>query len=160
MTDQTDVKTPSTDDIPLPGLLRHARYTYGSAMRRALDAAGYDDIPGNGLYIIGGLAIDGLDIPLGQLLKELRVSKQTGGQLVDALVTRGYLDRRVDPEDRRKLVITLTERGKAAAAVQQAARMEVDAALAAVVGEENVRNTHRTLAALVDLGDAKNDDKD
>ncbi len=129
-------------------------------MRRALDAAGYDDIPGNGLYIIGGLAIDGLDIPLGQLLKELRVSKQTGGQLVDALVTRGYLDRRVDPEDRRKLVITLTERGKAAAAVQQAARMEVDAALAAVVGEENVRSTHRTLAALVDLGDAKDDDKD
>src|ERR1700759_884344 len=103
-------EAPWYDSVGTPPLLRHARYTYGSAMRRALEAAGYDDIPGNGLYIIGGLSA-GLDIPLGQLLKELRLSKQAGGQLVDALVNRGYLDRRVDADDRRKLVVTLTERG-------------------------------------------------
>jgi len=153
MSDPTDVKALTADDIPLPALLRHARYTYGGAMRKALDAAGYDDIPGNGLYIIGGLAI-GLDIPLGQLLKELRVSKQAGGQLVDVLVTRGYLDRKADPEDRRKLVVTLTERGQAAAATQKAARMKVDADLAAIVGEDAVKSTRRTLGALIDLGDA------
>lgn len=45
------------DEIPLPVLLRHGRNTYGSAMRKALAEAGYDDIPGNGLYIIGGLAM-------------------------------------------------------------------------------------------------------
>ena len=136
----------------MPVLLRHARNTYGLAMRRALAEAGYDDVPGNGLYVIGGLALDRTDIPLGQLILELRLSKQAAGQLVDTLVTRGYLDRGPDKEDRRKLTVALTERGRAAAAVQAAAREKVDAELLAMVGQDNVERTRRTLAALIDLG--------
>ncbi|MGC2111729.1 MAG: MarR family transcriptional regulator [Candidatus Korobacteraceae bacterium] len=143
---------PWFEEIALPALLRHARTTYGSAMRKALDQAGYDDIPGNGLYVIGGLALGVPDIPLGQLIKELRISKQAAGQLVDALVMRGYLERSVDKEDRRKLTVTLTERGKAAAATQSAARERVDAELLASVGQEDVNRTRRTLAALIDIG--------
>jgi DNA-binding MarR family transcriptional regulator len=122
------------------------------AMRKALDEAGYDDIPGNGLYVIGGLALGAGDVPLGQLVKELRVSKQSAGQLVDALVMRGYLERTVDPEDRRKLTVTLTERGRAAAAVQTGAREKIDAALLARVGEKGVEITRRVLAALIGIG--------
>src|SRR5271156_6220500 len=107
-----------SDELVMPVLLRHARTTYGAAMRRALAEAGFDDIPGNGLYLIGGLALEREDIPLGQLIRELRVSKQAAGQLVDTLVTRGYLDRAADKEDRRKLTVTLTERGREAAAIQ------------------------------------------
>jgi len=138
-------------EVALPVLLRHARNTYGSAMRRALADAGYDDIPGNGLYVIGGLALDRADVPLSQLILELRLSKQAAGQLVDTLVTRGYLDRTPDREDRRKLTVALTERGRAAAAVQAAAREQVDAELLAIVGQDNVDRTRRTLAALIDL---------
>ncbi len=143
---------PWYETIALPALLRHGRTTYGSAMRKALDEAGYDDIPGNGLYVIGGLALGVPDIPLGQLIKELRISKQAAGQLVDALVTRGYLERSVDKDDRRKLTVTLTERGKAAAEVQRAAREKVDAELIASVGEDDVNRTRRTLAVLIDIG--------
>src|ERR1700679_2846913 len=124
---------PWYEEIALPALLRHARTTYGKAMRKALEDAGYDDIPGNGLYVIGGLALNLPEIPLGQLIQELRISKQGAGQLVDTLVTRGYLDRAVDKDDRRKLTVTLTERGKAAADVQRAAREKVDATLTAAV---------------------------
>jgi DNA-binding MarR family transcriptional regulator len=145
-------EAPWYEKIPTPGLLRHARNTYGMAMRKALDAAGYDDIPGNGLYVIGGLALGAGDVPLGQLVKELRVSKQSAGQLVDALVMRGYLERTVDPEDRRKLTVTLTERGRAAAAVQTAAREKVDAGLLERVGEKGVEVTRRVLAALIAIG--------
>src|SRR5215813_404261 len=109
------------DETVMPALLRHARTTYGAPMRRALAEAGYDDIPGNGLYVIGGLALNREDIPLGQLIRELRISKQAAGQLVDTLVTRGYLDRAIDKEDRRKLTVALTERGRAASEVQTAA---------------------------------------
>jgi DNA-binding MarR family transcriptional regulator len=144
---------PQEDQIVMPALLRHARTTYGATMRRALQAAGYDDIPRNGLYVVGGLAIDSGRIPLGQLIKELRVSKQAAGQLVDTLVLRGYLSRTGDAEDRRKLTVALTERGKAAAAVQAAAREKVDAALVARVGETYVRHTRATLAALIDMWD-------
>ena len=139
------------DNIPLPVLLRHGRNTYGTAMRRALDQAGYDDIPGNGLYVIGGLALNREDIPLGQLIRELRISKQAAGQLVDTLVTRGYLERSVDKDDRRKLTVTLTERGRAAAATQQAAREKIDADLLAAVGKEDIDRTRRTLAVLCDM---------
>jgi DNA-binding MarR family transcriptional regulator len=144
--------TPWFEEIVMPALLRHARATYGIAMRRALAEAGYEDIPRNGLYVIGGLALGAGGVPLGQLVKELRVSKQSAGQLVDTLVLRGYLERTVDAEDRRKLTVTLTERGRAAAATQAAAREKIDAELLARVGRENVICTRRTLAALVDLG--------
>jgi DNA-binding MarR family transcriptional regulator len=140
------------ENIAIPVLLRHARNTYGSAMRRALAEAGYDDIPGNGLYLIGGLALDRADIPLGQLIRELRISKQAAGQLVDTLVTRGYLERSMDKDDRRKLTIALTERGRAAAATQAAAREKVDADLLASVGQDDLNRSRRTLAVLCDIG--------
>ena len=72
------MNTPTSrqDAIVLPALLRHARTTYGVAMRRALDAAGYDDIPGNGLYVIGSLAMNANPLALTQLVRELRVSRQ------------------------------------------------------------------------------------
>lgn len=147
-----DKVTAQLTEVVMPVLLRHARNTYGSAMRRALVEAGYDDIPGNGLYVIGGLALNREDIPLSQLILELRLSKQAAGQLVDTLVTRGYLDRSADKEDRRRLTIGLTERGRAAAAVQAAAREKVDAELLARVGEDDVNRTRRSLAALIELG--------
>ncbi len=142
------------EDIVVPALLRHARGAYASAMRRALDEAGYDDIPENGLYIIGGLAMGAGDVPLGRLVQELRISKQAAGQLVDTLVTRGYLTREGDPVDRRKLVITLTERGRDAAAVQGAARDRIDADLHARIGDSGLRGLKRGLAALVEIGRA------
>lgn len=145
-------ETPWFEQIVLPALLRHARTTYGLAMRRALAKAGFEDIPKNGLYVIGGLALGAGGVPLGQLVKELRVSKQAAGQLVDTLVLRGYLERTVDSEDRRKLTVTLTERGRAAAATQAAAREKIDAQLLARVGPADIACTRRTLGALVDLG--------
>jgi DNA-binding MarR family transcriptional regulator len=139
-------------EIALPALLRHARVTYGKSVRQALAAAGYDDMPRNGMYVIGGLGLGAGDVPLSQLIEELGVSKQAAGQLIDTLVERGYLARRTDGEDRRKLTITLTDRGKAAADVQRAAREKIDSALLERVGKENLTRTRKTLAALCGMG--------
>jgi DNA-binding MarR family transcriptional regulator len=149
------------DHIVIPALLRHARTTYGTAMRRALADAGCDDIPANGLYLIGGMALHEGDMPLGELVKDLRVSKQAASQLVDALVTGGYLQRSVDDKDRRKLLVNLTRRGRTAAAVQAKAREQIDAELLARVGLNGVNATRKTLAALIDIGrqrESGNDD--
>lgn len=143
---------PWHQQVSFPALLRHARNTYGVAMRQALADAGCDDIPANGLYVLGGLAMGAGDAPLGELIRELRISKQAAGQLVDTLVTRGYLKRDVDERDRRKLTITLTERGQAAAATQAGARELIDAELIARVGQANVNIARRTLAALIEIG--------
>lgn len=143
--------TPWYQEIAIPALLRHARATYGHAMRAALEAAGYDDIPGNGLYVIGGLALGAGGVPIGQLVKELGITKQGAGQLVDTLVARGYIARTPDDADRRKLIVTLTERGQAAAATQTAARMAIDAKLTDQVGERAVGVTRKVLAAIIGL---------
>ena len=143
--------SPWYDDVVLPALLRHARTTYGKAMRAALDEAGFDDIPGNGLYIIGGLAIENRDVPLRKLVKELGITKQGAGQLVDALVMRGYLSRAVDETDRRQLIVTLTDRGRAAAKVQGEVRERIDAELLERVGADDVKAAKRTLGALIDM---------
>lgn len=141
------------DRVVTPALLRHARYTYGNAMRAALAEAGYDDIPKNGLSVIGGMAMELDDLPLGILIRNLRISKQAAGQLVDALVLRGYLERAIDPGDRRKLTVKLTEHGRAAAAAQRAARERVDAELVARAGKEAVDCMRKTLATLIDIGE-------
>lgn len=145
-------ETPWYEVVSIPALLRHARYTYGTAMRDALDAAGHDDIPKNGLYVIGGLALATGDAPLSVLIRDLRISKQAAGQLVDALVERGYLERAQDPSDRRRQVVALTARGRAAAEVQSAATKRIDAQLAERVGAAGLGKLRRMLAALVGIG--------
>jgi DNA-binding MarR family transcriptional regulator len=145
---------PWHETLVFSALLRHARNTYGGAMRAALAEIGCDDVPRNGLWVIGGLSLGAPAVPLGDLIRDLRVSKQAAGQLVDTLVLRGYLERSADPQDRRKLTVTLTERGKAVAAAQTKARERIDAQLLERVGEEHVRHARATLAALIEIGQA------
>jgi DNA-binding MarR family transcriptional regulator len=140
------------EDASLPALLRAARRTYGSATRAALSEAGYDDLPTNGSFVISAIARTGA--PLSRIIDALGVSKQAAGQLVDSLVTRGYLDRAVDPGDRRRLTITLTERGQDAAASVRSAVARVDAELIRRVGAPSVAHTRATLAALIEINDA------
>ena len=148
------MKTPiaASDQLSMPVLLRQAHAVYGARMRAALADAGYDDIPENGLYVVGGLARQKGGRPLGELISELGMSKQAAGQLVDALVVRGYLKREPDSEDRRRLTIALTERGRAAARTVGSARDAVDTALIARVGAKEADRTRRTLSALIDIG--------
>ena len=92
---------------------------------------------------------------LGQLIADLRISKQAAGhgagrRSADGM--RGYLERDVDLEDRRKLTIALTERGRDAARVQTAARAKVDAALTARAGTKDVERARRVLAVLIEIG--------
>jgi DNA-binding MarR family transcriptional regulator len=137
----------------MPTLLRQAQQTYSNALRAALTDGGCDDIPTNGLFIIGGLARhDG--VPIRRLVTALGITKQGAGQLVDTLVSRGYLERTPDPHDRRQQIVTLTSRGRTAAEVQTTARAALDGDLEASVGAAAVETARRTLAALIDLGRA------
>lgn len=137
--------------VPLPALLRAAQATYARAVRDALAAGGFEDVPRNGSYVLSGVARTGA--PLGEVVARLGVSKQAAGQLVDTLVARAYLERTLDPDDRRRLRVHLTERGEAAAAAIRAAVDRVDAALVGRVGAELVAQTRATLAALVEADD-------
>jgi DNA-binding MarR family transcriptional regulator len=138
-----------SETVALPALLRRARRPYTEATLAALAEAGCDDMPRNGSYVLAASARDGAQ--LSQITRELGVSKQAAGQLIDTLVSRGYLDRSVDPADRRRLTISLTGRGEAAAAVIRAAVSDVDARLLAHVSAEQVAHARVVLSALIGL---------
>lgn len=145
MTDETS----SLDTAPLPALLRWSRNIYGHAIHEALAQFGYDDIPRNGIYVIA--AIGRANIPLSRIIRELNVSKQAAGQLVDTLVLRGYLRREVDTEDRRRLVLTLSESGRHAADISTRVVNDIEKLLAEKVGSKALAVTRKTLAALGEL---------
>lgn|SRR5882757_224749 len=148
MTDEN----PWYDTIVIPVLLRGARNTYGEIMRKALAEADCDDVPANGMYVIGGLAMGTGVAPLSTLVLALKASKQAAGQLVDTLVLRGYLKREADEEDRRRFTVKLTERGWHAAAVQREARERIDTELIERVGADAVAAARKTLGALIEIG--------
>lgn len=144
------------DDVPLPALLRASRGAYGHAVRRRLAEAEFDDLPRNGPYVLGGMANHG--VSPGQLVRELGVSKQATGQLIDTLVARGYLDRRPDPDDRRRLLIELTPRGRAAAEEVREAIRSVDAELARRVSAAELAGLRAGLVALSEIRVALEDE--
>ena len=137
--------------VSIPYLLRHAGATYASGMREALDTFGYDDIPKNGLYVIGALAHDETNVLLAKIIDDLKLSKQAAGQLVDTLVTRGYLDRQTDPSDRRRLIVSLSERGRDAARIQTEARKHIDPMLRERTSNTGVSILRKMLAALIEV---------
>jgi len=146
---------------PVPALMRAARGSYGDTARRALAEAGCDDVPQNGGFVLAGLDQGWPDPTFtaqSDAVAFLRLSKQRSSQLIDTLVLRGYLERRIDPEDRRRMGIRLTERGHAAAAAIQTAVDGIDAQLAERLSAEELHGLRAGLAALAEIreeGDAE-----
>jgi DNA-binding MarR family transcriptional regulator len=138
------------DDVSMPALLRAARTTYGTVIRSALEEVGCPDVPRNGIFVIGAIARTGS--PLGEIVAALGVSKQAAGQLVDTLVLRGYLDRAPDPDDRRRMTVSLTDRGQMAARASRSAIDRVDAEVTALAGADTVAATRAGLRAIIAHG--------
>jgi DNA-binding MarR family transcriptional regulator len=138
------------DSMGIAGLLRAARKAYGNAVRDAFADGGFDDIPRNGAYVLARTHDDAS--PLPNLTRELGISKQAVSQLIDTMVMRGYLKRHEDPADRRRMLITLTGRGQAAARVSWVAASEVDAELADRLTPAGVEALRTGLRALAEMG--------
>jgi DNA-binding MarR family transcriptional regulator len=142
---------PAADEVVIPALLRAARGTYAQAIRVRLAAAGFDDMPRNGPFVLGGMASHGGSA--GGLIRELGVTKQAASQLIDILVLRGYLNREVNPEDRRRMTIELTDRGRGAATAVRAGVEAVDAELAQLISPAELAGLRAGLEALTEIRD-------
>jgi DNA-binding MarR family transcriptional regulator len=120
-------------------------------MRDELIASGLDDLPRNGPFVL--LAVRHGSPPLSEIARDLAVSKQAASKLIDLLVVRGFLERTVDSIDRRRITLTLTERGHDAAAAVEAATDRVDVALADAVSTSQLAGFRAGLRALVELSE-------
>ncbi|MGH3167937.1 MAG: MarR family winged helix-turn-helix transcriptional regulator [Trebonia sp.] len=138
-----------TDDVSIPALLRAARGTYAHAIVAFLAEAGCDDLPRNGPFVLGGMANH--HAPAVEMIRGLGVTRQAASQLIDTLVVRGYLSREVNPADRRRLDIELTDRGQAAAEAITAAIGQVDQELATMITPAELAGLRAGLAALAEI---------
>jgi DNA-binding MarR family transcriptional regulator len=145
-----------TEQVVIPALLRAARGAYGHAIQARLVAADFDDIPRNGPFVLGGMANHGGTAT--QLIRELGVSKQAASQLIDTLVIRGYLQRETNPDDRRRVSIELTDRGRAAAAAVREGVLAVDAELAALISPHEMAGLMAGLGALCEIRERMEDE--
>jgi DNA-binding MarR family transcriptional regulator len=138
------------EDVPLPQLMREARDTYRDSVGRALADAGCDDLPRNALFVLTGLdrgVPEPTFSPQATVVASLGLSKQAASQLVDTLVLRHYLERRVDPEDRRRMGVRLTGRGRAAAIAIQTAIDAIEAELSGLITADELHGLRAGLAA-------------
>lgn len=138
------------DRTGLPGLLRAARKTYGSAVRQAFADAGFDDMPRNGAYVLARVYDD--ESPFASLTRQLGISKQAVSQLIDTMVMRGYLERTSDTDDRRRMLLHLTPRGQAAATTAWEAATAVDEELLSRLTADGVSVLRSGLIALREIG--------
>jgi DNA-binding MarR family transcriptional regulator len=140
------------EELTLPVVLGEGRMTYGRAIRKGYAEAGFDDIPKLGPRLLGGILRNGGTVgSASNVGRDFGISKQAASKLIDILVIRGYVSRGVDPDDRRKLTLELTDRGRAAAEVGWEATDRVDRELEAKVGADAIRQMRATVGALVEL---------
>jgi DNA-binding MarR family transcriptional regulator len=125
-----------------------AQRRYAATLRRALVDAGFDDVPPSGARMIGVLARRRGPSTLVELSDELDVTRQAASQLAETLVAGRYCERLPAPEDGRKILLHLTERGFAVAKELRAQIMRVERVLAESVGDDDLTATRRTLEAL------------
>jgi DNA-binding MarR family transcriptional regulator len=135
--------------LGVPGLLRLARLAYRNAVRGAFAEAGLDDMPRNGAYLLARV-YDGR-YAVADLTRGLGISKQAVSQLIDTMVTRGYLERTPDAEDRRRMQLTLTPRGEAAATVSWQAATRTDEELERRLSVDGVAALRAGLIALSEM---------
>jgi DNA-binding MarR family transcriptional regulator len=126
--------------------LRSARASYAQSVITELRDAGFDDLPRNGAFVLGGMADWGGSA--SDMIAGLGVTKQAASQLIDTLVLRGYLTREINPADRRRMLIGLTEHGRAAAAAVRAGVETIDAELALMLSKDDLAGLRRGLLAL------------
>jgi DNA-binding MarR family transcriptional regulator len=139
-------------ELSTPALMRSARGAYAQSIRAQLHASGFGDLPRNGAFILAG--IDTAGGPRHDLPSELGVTKQAVSQVIDLLVNRGYLEREPDPDDRRRVRLSLTDRGDNAVAAILRGVEAVDSRLEAVVSPEQVQALRSALSALAGIKQA------
>jgi DNA-binding MarR family transcriptional regulator len=138
-------------------LLKHARQRFAEEFTApALVPFGID---GRGLAVLTVLAGPA---PRSQqeAAAQLGVDRTTMVALIDGLEGKGLVTRSPDPDDRRRNVVQLTERGKDVFEKATAASKEAEARFLAPLGNEDVVHLKASLRLLIEHGYGEGQDGD
>jgi len=122
-----------------------------SQVAAALEEVGFGDLPQRGVWAVSALAPTEPGLSGRDRVPRMGISKQALSQLIETLVTQGYVVRRPADDDRRRTLLYLTTRARGAARIIDEAVAEVEAGMTCTIGRERLQELHR---ALVDLDEA------
>ncbi|MCB1050283.1 MAG: winged helix DNA-binding protein [Acidobacteria bacterium] len=88
---------------------------------------------------------------MAAIIQTLGVSKQAAGRLIDLLVQKDYLIRELDPQDRRRFILALSERGGIAARAIYGALRLVDERLESQIGADALQQLRFNLQVIAEL---------
>jgi DNA-binding MarR family transcriptional regulator len=134
-------------DRSLGGLLAVALRALANDHHRRLDAAGYSDIrPGSG-NVFEHIGPEGSTV--AAMADRAGITPQAMVQFVDYLESRGYVERRADPTDRRAKIVRLTERGQDADRVARENLRAIEAEWERLIGKDRFQYLRMALHDLV-----------
>jgi DNA-binding MarR family transcriptional regulator len=143
---------PAHDPDAFSWLLRRTVRRYAAPVADALAAGGFGDLPQRGVWAVSALARTEPGLSGRDLVTRMGISKQAVSQLVDNLVTMGYVARHPAPDDRRRTLLHLTSRGRGAARIIDETAGALEAGMEAVIGREQLRAIYETLLTLDQAG--------
>ena len=129
-------------------LLRTGWHAFLDELFARLAAEGFDDLRPAYSPVFQHLERGGTRI--GVLAERAQMTNQSMGYLVDALETRGYVERTPDPADRRAALVVITDRGREQIATARRLIAEIEREWEQRIGPERMaalRDALQTLAA-------------
>ncbi|HNP56102.1 MAG TPA: MarR family transcriptional regulator [Gordonia sp. (in: high G+C Gram-positive bacteria)] len=147
-------RVPSEDRQAIGQLLVRLLHEFRVELAAPRADLGYGDIREAHMQIFGNIATG--DIRLTDLAARAQLSLAATSELVNELVSLGYLDRRPDPTDGRAKLIVLTERGQQLMrdAGQRVAHIEQQ--WAGIVGAQRFEEACAIMQELLDALDPEN----
>jgi DNA-binding MarR family transcriptional regulator len=139
---------PARDPNALSWLLRRTVRRYAAPVADALAAGGFGDLPQQGVWAVSALARTEPGLSGRDLVTRMGITKQAVSQLVDTLVTTGYVARHPAPDDRRRTLLHLTPRGRGAARIIDDTAAAMEAGMEAAIGREQLRALYEALLRL------------
>jgi len=136
----------SDERPPFPDALGLARLRYIQRLREQLADLGFNDFRrGDGAWV---RILSAGSRPPSELAAIVGVSPQAVTKRADSLEERGYVTRRPDDVDRRRILLELTERGQAYADALHSVVEGVDEELRRTVSAADLDAAYRVLEAI------------
>jgi len=138
-------------DNDYPGSVILALHRATHATLHALTTALADlDLPAADIDVLAILA-DGAGRTVGALATATATRPSTLTSLLDRLIKRGYIERELDPADRRSFLISLTPAGRAVAQHGAAAIADIERQALAAVTPAQRAGFHTVIDALTEV---------
>lgn len=90
------------------------------------------------------------NVSIDYISKESFISKSSVTKAVKTLESNGFLTKRINPEDNRKKIVTITEKGKEVKKAAIETNKKIEDELKAKIGEEELINLKKSLAKLLE----------